>query len=268
MRLLIVLLTILLWPSSASAALRDLSGVAVPRGEYRRIVSLAPSHTELLYAIGWGDRLVGVSDYCDYPAEARSKPRVGAQETLSVERVLALKPDLVLAVRSANPALKQLDRLLAAPVLVLESERVGSVAANAEALAELIGPEGKAFAARFRRDLAGIRASRRQPRTFYMVWDKPLMSAGPHTFLDDLIRRAGGRNLATLPGYAPFSEERLIAERPDVVLYPDNLNSAVLAMAKRHPDTRFIALPADEISRPGPRVTQALRRVVRIFESL
>lgn len=265
MRLLVV--TLMAWAFALPAhALQDLAGRTVPSGDYRRIVSLAPSNTELVYAIGWGDRLIGVTDMCDYPPEARKKPRVGGAETLSVEHVLSLKPDLVLAIPSKAPALRQLARMLKAPVVVLESDTLESVAKNAEALGAVVGPEGKAFAARYRRDLARIEPAKTRPSVFYLVWDRPLMTAGPGTFLDDLIRRAGGRNVALEPGYRPFSEERLIASAPQVVLYPSNLQPAVARLRARVPRARFVALPADEVSRPGPRVLPAIRQAAGSFK--
>ncbi len=263
----VLLMMLLFWAVALPAhALQDLHGRPVKPGAYRRIVSLAPSNTELVYAIGWGDRLIGVTDMCDFPPEARKKPRVGGAENLSVEQVLSLKPDLVLAIPSKAPALRQLARMLKAPVVVLESDTLESVAANAEALGGVIGPEGKAFAARYRKELGRIKPAGHHPSVFYLVWDRPLMSAGPGTFLDDLIRRAGGRNIATEAGYRPFSEERLIAGAPQVVLYPTNLKAAAGRLKERLPGARFVALPADEVSRPGPRVFKAIQQAARSFE--
>lgn len=263
-----ILLTTLLFAilTLPAQALTDLAGRAVPPGNYRRVISLAPSNTELMYAIGWGDRLIGVTDMCDYPPEARRKPHVGGAENLSVEHILSLKPDLVLAIPSKAPALQQLSRMLKAPVVVLESDTLDSVAQNAEALGALMGPEGKAFATRYRRDLAGLKPAKWHPNVFYLVWDRPLMSAGPGTFLDDLIRRAGGRNLATEAGYRPFSEERLIAGAPQVVLYPSNLEAAASRLKTRLPRARFVSLSADEVSRPGPRVVGAIRQTARALD--
>lgn len=260
-------MTLLCWAIALPAhALTDLAGRPVPSGTYRRVISLAPSNTELMYAIGWGDRLIAVTDMCDYPPEAKRKPHVGGAESLSVEYILSLKPDLVLTIPSKAPALRQLSRMLKAPVVELESDTLDSVARNAEALGEVMGPQGKAFAARYRRELAAIQPAKHHPSVFYLVWDRPLMSAGPGTFLNDLIVRAGGRNLATEPGYRPFSEERLIAGAPQVVLYPSNLAGAVPGLKSRLPRARFVSLSADEVSRPGPRVVGAIRQTARALD--
>lgn len=266
MPLLLCLLLLVALVAPAQAALVDVQGRQVMPGHYRRIVSLAPSNTELLYAIGWGERVVGVTDACDYPVQARRKPKVGSAENLSVERILALAPDLVLGIPSKSPAYAQLGRMLKAPFVLLPSDDLASVAANAEALGGVIGPEGGRFAADYRRRLAAIKPSRQRPRVFYMVWDRPLMSAGPRTFLDDLVRRAGGRNVVTAPGYAPFSEEALVASAPDVIAFADNLRPAAERLGARLKRPRLVALPADDVSRPGPRVLTAIQKAAEAFD--
>ncbi|HEY9900732.1 MAG TPA: helical backbone metal receptor [Pantanalinema sp.] len=266
MPILLCLLVLLALAAPAQAALLDFDGHRVPAGPYRRIVSLAPSNTELLYAIGWGDRVVGVTDACDYPAQARRKARVGSAENLSVERVLALSPDLVLGIPSKAPVYAQLGRMLRVPFVLLPSDDLESVAVNAEGLGEIVGPQGKRFAEKYRRQLAAIAPSRAHPKVFYMVWDRPLMSAGPRTFLDDLVRRSGGRNVVTAPGYAPFAQEALIASDPDVIAFPDNLRPAAERLRARLKRARLVALPADDVSRPGPRVITAIQQAAKAFD--
>lgn len=264
--LLLCLLVLLALAAPSHAALLDFNGHPVPKGGYRRIVSLAPSNTELLYAIGWGDRVVGVTDACDYPAQARRKPRVGAAENLSVERVLALNPDLVVGIPGKSPVFAQLARMVKAPFVLLPSDDLDSVALNAERLGEVIGPEGKRFAVRYRKRLAAIAPSRTHPKVFFMVWDRPLMTAGPKTFLDDLVRRAGGRNVVTTPGYTTHAEEALIASAPDVIAFSDNLRPAAERLRSRLKRARLVALPADDVSRPGPRVITAIQQAAKAFD--
>lgn len=246
----------------AWATLRDIEGQPVPARPYRRIVSLAPANTELLYAIGWGDRVVGVSSFCDFPKEARLKPKVGGPETINVEQVLALAPDLILASPLKSPEVSTLARLSSVPVVILQQESLDGIAENAENLGAILGPEGAAFATRFRRELASIKPSRRHPRVFYMVWDSPLMTAGPGTYHDDLIRKAGGRNIARAEGYTAYSEETLLANRPDVLIYSENLKTAAETQRKRL-RVPGVPLPANAVSRPAPRILQVLRDLVR-----
>lgn len=262
---LLFLLVLLALAAPSQAALLDFNGHPVPKASYRRVVSLAPSNTELLYAIGWGDRVVGVTDACDYPAQARNKPRVGAAENLSVEKVLALKPDLVVGIPGKSPVFAQLAKMLKVPFVLLPSDDLDAVALNAERLGEVMGPEGKRFAASYRKQLAGIAPSRKHPKVFYMVWDRPLMTAGPRTFLDDLVRRAGGRNVVTTPGYTTHAEEALIASDPDVIAFSDNLRPAAERLQSRLKRARLVALPADDVSRPGPRVISAIKQAAKAF---
>jgi iron complex transport system substrate-binding protein len=249
----------------AHAELKAINGLPLRRESYRRIVSLAPSTTELLYAAGWGDRVVGVSAASDFPPEARRKPQVGGAQSLNVERILALKPDLIVGIPMKSPVLAQLGSLSTAPVVLLPGDTLDSIASEAEQLSSVLGPSGRVFASRFRRELAAIAPGRRHPSVFYLVWDQPLMTAGPTTYLDDLIRRAGGRNVVSASGYISYSEERLIAAHPDVVLYPDNLEPGAKRLRARLPHARFIGLNADRVSRPGPRILDVIRQVARAF---
>lgn len=269
--LLTGLLMLLGLAGPAPAALLDQAGRPVPVKRYHRIASLAPSMTELIYAIGWQGRLAGVSDHCDYPPAARQLPRVGGAENLNVERMVALHPDLMLTVQNRAPAIQQASRLTGAPVVLLENPTLEAIAANAELLGTVLGPEGAAFARRFRSELAAVKPAPRPVRVFYLAWDQPLMTVGPGSYLDDLIRRAGGRNVgATGTGQGPYpmiSEEQLIATRPQVLMYSSNLEVAAQRLAGRLGKIRLVALDADDVSRPGPRVLRALRQAARALAS-
>ena len=257
-------LALLIWAIAlpANAALLDIQGHPLPKRDYHRIISLAPSNTELLYAIGWGNRLVGVCDSCDYPPAATKKPQVGGAETLDVERMVALKPDLILSVQLNNPALNQVSELTGAPVVVLNSNSVDGIARNADELSEVLGPQGHVFARRFRQAIARIKPYPRKLKMFYLVWDRPLMTAGTGTYIDDLIRLAGGTNVAKVHGYTSYSDEALLMAKPDVLIYSTNQARAAKALqARLH--IPIIGLPADLVSRPGPRVPQALRLLVK-----
>lgn len=245
----------------ANAALHDPQGCPIPRKAYHRIISLAPSNTELLYAIGWGNRLVGVSDFCNYPPEAKQKPKVGGPESLNIERMIALKPDLILAVGFQNPGLLQASKLTGAPIAVLNNKTVAGIAQNADDLGEYLGSEGHAFARKFRQSLTAIKPYPKKLKMFYMVWDRPLMTAGEGTYLNDLIRLAGGVNVAKVKDYAPYSDEAILMAKPDVLIYSLNQQSAATAMqARLH--VPIIGLDADEVSRPGPRIPHVLSQLI------
>lgn len=245
----------------ANAALSDLQGRPIPRKDYRRIVSLAPSNTELMYAIGWEDRLVGVSDFCNYPPRAMEKPKVGGPETLNIERMISLKPDLILTVGFRNAGLLQVSKLTGAPIAVLDNKTVAGIAKNAEALSECLGPDGRIFAHKFRQQLAMIKPHPGKLKMFYLVWDRPLMTAGEGTYLDDLIKLAGGVNVAKVKDYAAYSDEALLMAKPDVLIYSLNQQSAAKALQARL-NVPIIGVEADEISRPGPRIPKVLSKLL------
>lgn len=268
------LLVFLLWglAAPAQAAVLGLQGQPLPHRTYRRIVSLAPSVTELLFAIGWGSKLVATTEHSDFPAEARKLPQVGGAESLNVERMVALHPDLILSIENRAPAIAQASRLTGAPVGVLESPTLESIALNAESLGEVLGPEGHAFAMKFRQDLRAVKPASRPVRVFFLAWDRPLMTVGPGSFLHDMLVRAGGENVVlSVParhagatrGYPLFSEEQLIASHPEVVFYPSNLQAAAMRLRAHLKTPRYVALDADDVSRPGPRILRALRLTVK-----
>ena len=149
-----------------------------------RIISLAPSLTEVLYAVGAGNKVIGVVEFSDYPPEARSLPVVGRYDSLDLETLLALQPDLVIAWRSGNPraAINRL-RELGLTVYVAEPQDLDTVASHLDRIGTLAGTgtEASEASANFRRQLQDLRArySLREPvRTFYQVWNRPLITAG------------------------------------------------------------------------------------------
>ncbi len=168
----------------------------------QRIVSLAPSITESLFALGLGERVAGVTDYCDYPAEARSRPKVGGIINPSVEAIVALQPDLVLIGRETNrrETLEALERVRI-PVYVVNAARIDDVFRLIRDLAALAGvPErGEQLASRLERRSAQIeRLVSAEPaaRLFFLIGLNPVVTVGRGSFLDDLVRRAGGISIS------------------------------------------------------------------------
>ncbi len=191
-----------------------------------RIVSLAPNITELIFALGRGKNIVGVTRHCDYPPEAGNLPSVGSYVHLDLERIAALRPDLCLAVKDGNPKETVL-RLesLGIPVYAMDPKNLDEVLRTVEELGELIGAGHEAE--RLLKD-AGKRVSAvnealsgvsRKPGVFFQIGGAPIVSAGSGTLIDDLITRAGGRNLAAGPArYPKFSREEVIALCPDILI--------------------------------------------------
>lgn len=195
----------------------------------QRIISLAPHITELLYAAGAGGRVVGATDYSDYPAAARDLPRVGSYANIDLEAVLALRPDLIVAWRSGNSA-AQLDRLRALGVAVYVSEpsRLGDIPTDIEHLGALAGSEYRARTAaqQFRQRHARLagRYSKRPPVTvFYEIWNPPLMTINGEQIISDVLRLCGGVNIfADLPVLAPTVDmEAVLHMDPEAIFMGD-----------------------------------------------
>ena len=277
--ILLLAAVLALTPPPAALALDDTSGKPVARSATHRIISLSPANTEMLFAIGAGPMVVGVSDYCNFPAEASRRPRVGAVMTLNLEKTLSLKPDLFITADGNPRFYERLDRLSKAQIVQFSSVTLASVAQNIRELGEVTGREVQANALASRID-AGIRtaqqkAAKRQkrPRVFYMVWGEPLITAGPGSYLDDLIRTAGGVNaVRDLPEgnpYPPYSWEALVAADPDVIVAPEHLKPTLDRLKRTQPGlkavrtNRVVLLNDDLVSRPGPRVLEALDAVTK-----
>lgn len=269
--------------AGASVELRDDSG-AVLRLERpaRRIVSLAPHVTELLFAAGAGERLVGAVQFSNYPAAARAVPQVGSFSALDLEAIAALRPDVVVAWHSGNRG-EQLDRLraLGIPVYLTEPRRLEDVAASLRALGRLAGSEGaaeaaaRAFEAR-RSDLARRYAARPPVRTFYQIWDRPLMTVNGAHLISDALRLCGGENVfADLPQLAPtLSVEGVLAANPEAVVAsgmgearPDWLDAwrhwPRLTAAVRG---NLFFVPPDLIQRHTPRILDGTEQLCRALD--
>lgn len=263
---------------AAGIALTDDRGVRVMlAAPAARIVALAPSVTELVYAAGAGDRLVGVPLYSDYPREAAALPQIGDASSIDAERVLALKPDLVVGWASGNRAvdLARLERL-GLPLFAVEPATLGDIPRVLRALGALAGTASPAEAAAraFETETAALRARHAgaaKVRVFYEIWHKPLMTVNGHHLISDVIALCGGENVfAALPLLTPVvSLEDVIARKPAVVLGGGSA-MAVGELAARWRQYDGIAalrgLPAlyvdpDAIQRQTPRALDGARQV-------
>lgn len=265
--------------SAPVLALTDLAGRPVEEHARHRIVSLSPATTEILFAIGAGSQVVGVSDYCNFPPEVAQLPRVGAVMTLNLEKTLSLRPDLFLTTDGNHRFYDRLDRLSQAQIVQLSNVTLSAIPENIEAIGRITGQDLRAaqLAARIRQGIeqAKRRASRlsHRPRVFYMVWGEPLITAGPGSYLHDLVQLAGGENavtgLSSGNPYPPYSWEALVAADPDVILAPEHLKPTLDRLRQSQPRMkavkrgRIVFLDDDQVSRPGPRVLEALDAVTR-----
>ena len=266
-------------PSVTARVLTDHIGrrVEVP-DQPRRIVSLAPNLTETLFALGLGDRVVGVSDFCDFPPEARSKPKVGGVINPSVEAVVSLKPDLVLISREGNrrETMMALERLRIS-VFAVSAERLGDVFRLIRDVAATAGvaARGEALADRLEQQAAEIEAAVRpyQPRrVVLLVWLHPIISVGRGSFLDDLLRRTGAVSISagSAQPWPHLSVEQVVRSNPEFLLVPRSPGFAptreqLLGLPgwRELPAVqqgRIIYLPW-EVERPGPRLVEMQRRL-------
>jgi iron complex transport system substrate-binding protein len=251
-----------------------------------RLVSLAPSLTETVYALGRGDWLVGVTEFCDYPAEARTKPKVGGTTAPSLERIVSLAPDLVLTTADGNSrkTLEQLDQL-GIPTFALKPDSyehvIGSIALLGRVLrAEpLAGQVVRGIQERVLKVQTAVTGLSR-PRVLYLIWTDPLIAAGPTTYINDLLGLAGGRNIVqehTIP-YPRIDWEQVIGGAPDVILVADHrvdpdFVASVAAATPREWQVwqavpairtgRVVPIPGNTVLRPGPRVGEGLTKLTQ-----
>lgn len=251
---------------------------APPAAEAERIVSLAPSITETLFAVGAGAEIVGVSDHCDWPPRARALPRVGSYLQPNVEAVLARRPDLVLAVPSPGnrEPIEALEALGLRVVVVREGPALADVLGSIVTIGEASGHAAAAvpLVAGIRRHIAAVearvsRAPRR--RVLAVLGRNPLVAAGEGTLLDDCLRRAGAENVAVGLGAWPrISMEYVVKTSPDVILEPamggapaDPTFWTRLGLAAPGHGT-IVTLKLDELLRPGPRIADGIEKLARL----
>ena len=268
----------------AEIVVRDDAGVTVrlPQSA-RRIVSLAPHVTETLFAAGADERLVGAVEYSDYPVAASKLPRVGSHAQLDLEAIVALKPDLAVGwVTGNSPAHIAKLRALGIPVYLAEPGRIDDVATTLERYGELAGTEtvARAAATSFRnrlRDLRDRYGARPKVRTFYQIWQQPLMTVGGTQIISDVIRLCGGENVfVELKALAPtVSVEAVLAADPEAIVAsgmdaarPEWLDDwrrwRGMTAVKR--DNLFF-VPPDLIQRHTPRLADGAARLCAHLET-
>jgi len=251
----------------------------------QRIISLSPSNTEVVFALGLGDRIVGVTEFCNYPPEALEKDIVGGFSTPSIEKIVELEPDMILASTIHEEEVPRLEAL-GIPVLVVESSSLAELYASMSLIAEVTGvsANGEALIASMQTRIQAVEAvvsdidNDDKVRVYYEVYSDPLMSAGRGAFINEIISLAGGVNIfGDLDENYPQISAEVVAERqPDIILFPDYHGTAdfVLEGMTSRPgwesvpavqQSRVYAASDDTFARPGPRVVDAVEEAARIF---
>ncbi|HYJ87540.1 MAG TPA: cobalamin-binding protein [Pyrinomonadaceae bacterium] len=244
-----------------------------------RVVSLAPNLTEIVFALGAGDRLVGNTTYCDYPVEAKSVTKVGDTLHPSIERIIALKPQIVLVSTASQleAFTRQLDNHKIA-VYVTNPKSLDEVFRSMENLGQLLGQEKQAETVvnelQSRAEKVESATKQVKPiRVFYQLSGEPLYTIGRDAYLTDLVRRAGGVSVtADVPsGFPRYSDEAALAAQPEAIILPTggsmgSANATVALSLKNSPaarNNRVYKIHGDLLSRPGPRLLDGLEEMAR-----
>ena len=283
-----VLLLLALWPgcsvSGAITVIDDAGKQLTLSQPAQRIVSLAPNITELVFAAGAGDRLVGVSEYSDYPDAARSIPRIGGGSGIDLEAVVALAPDLVITWQSGNPS-QPVDRLrqLGFKVFISEPRNLPDITDSLRRFGRLAGTGAVAarqishFEQRY--EQLRRRYSGRQPvSVFYQVWERPLMTVNGQHLISDVIRLCGGRNVfAGLPALAPqISTEAVLAENPEVIVAGSGSEPAEVVLDRWQrwtglaavADGHLFVIDRDLMVRHTPRILQGAEQLCVLLDEV
>jgi iron complex transport system substrate-binding protein len=247
----------------------------------QRIISIAPSNTEIVFALGLEDKLVAVTDYCDYPPEAKGKPSIGSYSTPNIEEIVAQYPDLVLATSIHEKKIIPQIEEQGLTVLALSPSNLSEVMAAITLIGQVTGQEAAAAGV-----VAGIEArvkavtdktdglpAGQRPRVFYTVWHDPLLTSGAGTIQDELIQKAGGTNIAAeLNDYADISLETVLDVNPEIMIAGvshgsgQSLNFDFISTEPRLDGTaarqndRIYAIDGNLTSRPGPRLVDGLEQ--------
>ena len=253
----------------------------------QRIISLAPSNTEILYALGLEDRIVGVTDYCDYPEAAKAKPRVAGYVTPDLEKIVLLEPDLILAEsiheKTVLPALEK----LGLTVIVMSATSIDAVLRDIALIGQINGKSRSAteLIEDMKRRINAVTAKtenlapEERPRVMYACWHAPIWTLGRNTFIDDLIHKAGGINIFAddFEKSRVVSLEAIIEENPQVIIVSGMGTTGDLVYNNIKKESRLAGIDAirtdrvykisdaDIIERPGPRIVDGLEEVARLL---
>jgi len=234
----------------------------------QRVISLAPHVTELLFAAGGGSHVVGVVSYSDFPEEAKKIPQIGSNREVDLERIMALKPDLIVVWRHGSSE-RQIDmvRKLGVPIYHSEPVKLDDIPDSVARLGQLMGTEKVATpaATELRQQLAGLRsryANRPTVRTFYQVWDKPLYTLSGKHIVSDALRLCGGENIfAKLAVTAPVvSVEGVLQENPEAIFATAEKNYGGVNMWKPYGtllavrNDNLFTIDGNLLNRSGPRM--------------
>lgn len=248
-----------------------------------RIISLSPVNTEILFALELGEKVVGITNICNYPPQAQEKEKIGDYNNPNLEKIIELEPDLILA-SHGNPIelIDQLERLNYT-VVGLNPKNIDDVISSITMVGKITGKDEEAtkLTEEMEERIEAVLSKtsnlveNNRPRVLYVVWYKPLWTAGSGTFIDELIQKAGGANIAgDIPGWPQMNLEVVLGKNPQVVIvgegHPGGLvetvrKESLLETIDAFKYNQIYTIDADIVSRTGPRIVDALEEMARII---
>ena len=249
----------------------------------KRIISLAPSTTEILFAIGLRQEIAGVTNFCDYPEDVSTRPRIGGFVNPDVEKIVSLKPDLIIAIPDGN-RWETIQRLsdLGFPVYTVDPKGFDGVIRTIRNMGEIIGKEeeSRALIRRMverKEKIVTLTRPLPRPAVFFQVGDAPVITVGKGTLANDLIRLAGGRSISENEplSYPPYGTETILSKAPEIIIFSSMDNR------KNHSDlirkwqtwksipavksNSIYAIDSNLVDRPAPRIVEGLEALARII---
>lgn len=252
----------------------DTVGALAAENGAPKLVSLAPSNTELIYSLGADKYLVAVSDVCDYPPEARLKPKAGSFVNAKIEMMVMLRPDWILLVNGQDAIAATLKARNLHPV-ILKNEKLSDISNNLKEIGKITGKQalGDKLADAFQQAVVNLKSinslSGKKPRVFFCVWPEPLITAGAGSFIDDVITKCGGTNIASdiAAAYPRLNVEKIVTAKPDIIIMPhqaqaqDFWKKPPWVSTPAYVNKRIYFLPAgdkDPLERPTLRIVDGL----------
>jgi len=272
-------------PASGINVTDDKGRVVTISGTPERIVSLSPANTELLFALGLGDKVVGVTDFCNYPPEAMSRTKVGGITNVNVEQVAALDPDVIFAASLTRKETAEKLDSMGYPVFVNDPRNISDIEKSIRNMGLVTGADDNAtrLIGQINGSINAITAKAaaldesEKPTVLMLLDTYDFYVAGSNCYGDDLIKLTGGKNVAgELNDYATMSKEAIIKADPDIIVMPlDQYSQADFENLRNGTDDwmkqlsavksgKVYAVASDPIFRPGPRVVEAARAMAKI----
>lgn len=255
----------------------DIGREMMVRRDVARVVSLAPNLTEIIFAVGGGEKLVGVTTYCDFPAETSSIEKIGDTMTPNIEKIISLKPDIVF-VTTASQLQSFSDRLKERSIAVYATDPndLESIYRSIEDIGRLIGRRDPAeeLVIDLRKRVARVESqldAEKTPAVFVQIDGESLFTIGKEAFITDIIRRAGGRSVTAdlATDFPKISKESALAMNPDAIIISESEHNTepneIFKNSNAVKNDRILRVKADLLSRPGPRVVDALEQIAKFL---